>query len=139
MHTRTRLHTRSLLPAPHARLCLCSAHRYCPAGDAEVLRWLAPGRLLADGLSSYGRGAFEAVYVNGTFALSKGGLTQGSGTMLLLVPEFGVSVSVFIALNSGSLPDTVASQFIRCPCHAPSRSFVPDAVGREPSPRVFSR
>ena len=74
-----------------------------------VQRWLSPAHELQDGLTSYSAGGFQQVYLNGTRVLVHGGLTAGAGAHIALVPEFGLSVSVFVALNSGSLPDSVAA------------------------------
>lgn len=81
-----------------------------PLQAATVGTWLAPGFMLAGGLSGYGLGAFEHAYFNGSWVVSKGGLTGGVASELLLVPEVGLSISVFLATNMGSAPGGIAAQ-----------------------------
>lgn len=70
-------------------------------------QYLMAGVDLPDGVSSFGRAGWEVAYANGFRTLTKGGVVNGFGTSIALIPELRLGVFGWINVQTGIIPGKV--------------------------------
>jgi len=61
-----------------------------------------PGVQLSDGVSSYGRAAWETFYANGLYTFTKSGVAGGFSSEIALIPELKLGIFVWVNLQSST-------------------------------------